>query len=142
MSEPKEEAAVVKLGLKEFIGDHFAQIRERLEYFDSVVMARAGSETDTLFLAESLPFVNSVIQVGSPNGKYIKAIEWMRSEMPEAAPVSILTGLVFLYIVEKGAEWAKKDGGKGEKKTWERIEGRARRLKGEPMTPARPASRE
>lgn len=135
---PSPGAAVTKLGLASFLQQHAEQIYARLQQFDAVVMTESTADVaavfkgdrDTLFLAESLPFVNSVIQVGSPNAQYIQAIEWMRKVMPDAAPVSILTGLVFLYIVEAGTERFKTHADPAVQEAWMRIGERAKKLKG------------
>ena len=61
-------------------------------------------QSDMIFIAESLPIISAVIQVGSKLDNYRKAKEWVRGKLPDADPVSVLAALTFLYIVEMGRE--------------------------------------
>ncbi len=107
----KAKEAVEQLGVVKFINTNKALIYRKLEDCEICVLkaqknmlsgdsCTEGSECDTMFIADSLPIVTGIVNVGSEtlNG----AKEWVRDLVPDADPIALLSALTLLYLVENG----------------------------------------
>jgi hypothetical protein len=124
-----KEAVEERLKAQEFIEQHRPEIYARLEECDRrVVTAKdlAGGEADVIFIAECLPMVAAILHVGSTLRNYREGVKWISDSLPDADPVTVLSALTFLYIVEHGQVDARPDEAKME--VWRRISNRVSRL--------------
>ena len=116
------------LNLEKFFNDQRSLIYERLESFHEIA-ERAGVNSDIVFIAEGLPIINGIINVGSKPSNYQEAVRWVRSRPTwgeEADPLLVLSALVFIYVVDRGYAEHMHDAQK--MATWERIHDRVGRL--------------
>lgn len=121
-------AAEKLLNLEEFFSRQKELVYERLEHYDKIA-TEAGANSDMVFIAEGLPIINGIINVGSTQHDYNEAITWVKKEWGHMAdPLLVLSALVFIYVVDRGAidHMAEEDIAK--QATWEHIRERVRRL--------------
>lgn len=118
-----KEAVEDYLQINKFIDANQKKIYEKLKKYDSIVGDKP--ESDFLFIAEGLPFINGIVQVGSTHKNFQEAIQWVRGTS-EAGAVPVLTALTFIYIVEKKANDPSIP--ESEKKIWNRICRRVKKL--------------
>lgn len=125
-SELAKKAVEDYLNIENFIKDNHKEIYEMIEEYDRNVGDKP--EDDLLFIAEGLPFINGVVQVGSTHGKFQEAIKWVKDDkgISESGAVPVLTALTFIYIVEKKANDPSIP--ESEKKIWNRICRRVKKL--------------
>lgn len=108
------------LKIDTFILENKRRIYERLEEYYRDVSGQQDGEL--LFIAESLPFINGIVQVGSNLENYNNALKWVREQFRENVPaVSILSALTLIYIIEEGANDPIVSGTAEKKIFWEQI---------------------
>jgi hypothetical protein len=111
-----------ELQVQEFFQAHREQIFRKLEECDQIA-ENAPINGDMIFIAESLPLINSIIHVGSDRATLARASNWVRETWgDEADPLIVLSALLFIYVANKGAEE------KGNDETWKRIHERVEKL--------------
>ena len=120
------EAVEERLKINDFIKNNNVQLYGKLEKCDLGV--KNQPESDLLFIAECLPLINGIVQIGSTLADFNGAIQWIREKLPDAVPVSILSALTFIYIVETAIkdDLVSKDAAK--KEIWKRIHERVKKL--------------
>jgi hypothetical protein len=127
MAQPVYDKAheVVKNQLKigKFIEDHWEQIEKRLMDAEERVR-EAGTkgmsrEANVVFVAECLPFVAGIVHVGSSLEDFRNAKKWVMDNLEHADPVSVLSALTFVYIVENGE--ASSTGNQEKLERWQSI---------------------
>jgi hypothetical protein len=126
--KPFEESKKIveeTLNLKEFITTHEADIFAKLESCDAHTK-KLESDGTIMFITEILPLITAIIHVGSTSENFKDAKNWVRNSLPEADPVSVLTAITFLYIVNRGR--AKYSNSKEKSEVWKRICQRANTL--------------
>ncbi|GET36550.1 hypothetical protein [Microseira wollei] len=101
------EAVEEKLDVEDYIFEHIDLIYHKLEQCDLRAKKAENDgnqryQCDMMFIAESLPVISAIIQVGSKLENYNSAKKWVRDELPDADAVSVLSALTFLYIVGMG----------------------------------------
>lgn len=109
----KAKEAVQELGVVNFINTNQDLIYRKLEDCDIRVFKAqkqqniksgesciAGYECDIMFIADSLPLVTGIVNLGSETLNNAK--QWVRELVPDADPISVLSALTLLYIAEKG----------------------------------------
>ena len=101
--ERAREVVVDQLKVDHFIESHQEEIYKQLEE-NARRTREEGCEGKLMFMAESLPLISGIVHVGSSLENLTNATEWVRRLLPKADPVSILSALTFIYIVEKGAQ--------------------------------------
>lgn len=115
-------AVVEELEVKEFFETHKEQIFARLEECDRIAQA-APTNSSMTFIAESLPIIHSIIQVGTNRPTLHRASQWVRDTWgDETDPLITLSALLFIYVANEGAKEKKGDEG------WERINERVQKL--------------
>ncbi|MBU7585014.1 MAG: hypothetical protein KAF91_19255 [Nostoc sp. TH1S01] len=152
--ESKKATEAVKiLGIVDFISSNEHLIDRKLEDCDVRVFqaqkrtvkmqsgdryCMEGSECDMMFIADSLPIVTGIVHVGSTVKELNDAKKWVKSIVPDADPISVLSALTLLYVAEHGYEKYQPDNtfiegaedlGEDAKrnKVWERIYERVKR---------------
>lgn len=111
-----------ELKVKKFFEVHREAIYKKLEECDEIA-AHAPTNTDMIFIAESLPIINSIIHVGSDRKTLGEASSWVRDTWgDEADPLIVLSALLFIYVANKGAEENLED------PVWRRIHRRVQKL--------------
>jgi hypothetical protein len=111
-----------KLQVKEFFETHKKQIFERLKESDSIAQA-APTNSKMTFIAESLPIIHSIIQVGTSRSTLHQASQWVRDTWgPDTDPLITLSALLFIYVADQGA--AENEGDE----VWKRINDRVQKL--------------
>jgi len=98
------EKAVKILQLGDFIRDNRGAICCQLEQIDKRITEASGGTTlglnrDADFIAQSLPLINGVINVGSSRRNMDAAIAWVKTQSPDADPIPLLSSLALIYIV-------------------------------------------
>jgi len=92
-----------ELKVEEFFDVHKEQIYKKLEECDEIA-ENAPTNGDMIFIAESLPIINSIIHVGTDRKKLTGASNWVRKTWGEDAdPLIVLSALLFIYVANKGA---------------------------------------
>jgi hypothetical protein len=121
-------AAEYYLNLEDFFTRQKPLIYERLEHYDRIA-TDAGANSDMVFIAEGLPIINGIINVGSTQDALNEAIKWVKSKWGDMAdPLLVLSALVFIYVVDRGALDHIHDEEVAKHAAWERIRERVRRL--------------
>lgn len=120
------EEAVELLQIDDFINTQKGEIFERLEAGYRSTMNRP--EADLLFIAESLPLISAIVNVGSTLNNFRQAVEWVKKELPYAEPVSALSALTFIFIVYKGHKAALDSGDEEKMKVWTKMRERVEAL--------------
>jgi hypothetical protein len=116
----KAQKAVEELQVSDFINTYKSEIFMRLEEnYERAHSGKSEPESDLAFIADSLPLISAVIQVGSSKQSYDKACHWVQSSLPNANPAPVLSVLTFIYIVEKGYKEFSEDESK--QGTWEKM---------------------
>jgi hypothetical protein len=116
------QKSVELLGLTKFIDDNKKAIYEQLEDCDArVSKVPIGLHPDAAFIAQSLGMIGGVIHVGSTRKNFDAAAAWVLPPDTHAEPMSVLSTLVLLYVVEKG--WRDPDVSKdaAKKARWDTI---------------------
>jgi len=121
-----DEEAVEKLGVGGFIETHQKEIFDKLVKSDSY--HTKDHQGDLMFIAENLPLMSAIVNVGSTMEKFKNAKDWVNKpklegglELIGADPISILSALTFRYVARKGYELSKTSGEKEKIEVWERI---------------------
>jgi hypothetical protein len=114
--------AVKLLQIDDFIKAQKKEIFERLE--KGYRGAANRPDADLLFIAESLPLISAIVNVGSSLSNFKQAADWVRQTLPEAEPVSALSALTFIYVVGKGHEAAQDSGDMEKKNIWTKMQAR------------------
>jgi hypothetical protein len=125
----QKDAAVVAetlLNIGDFFGTYKEQIYSKLADCDAIAARSPNSEI--IFIAESLPVINGIIQIGSTRRTLNKALNWIRASWPEEVdPLIVLSGLVFIYIVDRG-EQDHLNGTEEAQRVWKNIRKRVQKL--------------
>lgn len=135
--ENNAEEAVELLKIEDFLNAHIEKIFDRLEQYDHRVLeleTQGEIEGEVIFVAESLPLISGVINVGSSRESFDEACEWVRNKFPGHEPVPLLSALTFVYIVNEkwskfeqaGSTMPKEEAEK--KEIWERIHDRVQKM--------------
>lgn len=106
----KATEAVKTLGVDTFITENKDLIYRKLEDCDMrVFRAQHGDrhwmerpECNIMFIADSLPIVTGIVHVGSTLQNLNDAKQWVKSKVPDADPISVLSALTLLYVAEHG----------------------------------------
>jgi hypothetical protein len=121
-----DEEAVEKLDVGRFIETHQGAIFDKLEKSDS--HHTKDHQGDLMFIAENLPLMSAIINVGSTIETFKNAKDWVNKpkldgglELIGADPISILSALTFRYVARKGYELSKTSGEKEKIEIWQRI---------------------
>lgn len=116
----KARSAVEELQISDFIETHKTEIFGRLkENYELAHSGKSEPESDLAFIADSLPLISAIIQVGSNKEVYLKACKWVQKSLPSANPSSVLSVLTFIYILEKGCKESSLD--EASRETWENM---------------------
>jgi hypothetical protein len=134
------QEAVKRLDLEAFIQDNKEAIYKQLEDSDACV-SKAPEELNpnAVFIAQSLHLISGVIHVGSnpanfdaaaawvqdPRGRQQLTSAWVLDPGVHANLTSLLSTLVFLYVVNQGWQDANASGDASKKARWESIYKRA-----------------
>jgi hypothetical protein len=125
--------AVGILQLPTFFKDHpdyLQTIHDRLEEIhDDAEKVNARKEKsvkgEMTFMGRSLPLTNGVIHIGSDRTGLRAAVDWARTTWEDwPDPLSILTALTLVYIVERG--WDENKHKADKRGTWARIGARVK----------------
>jgi hypothetical protein len=114
--------AVKRLQIDDFIKAQKKEIFERLE--KGYRGAANRQDADLLFIAESLPLISAIVNVGSSLANFKEAADWVRETLPDAEPVSALSALTFIYVVDKGYQAAQASGDVEKENIWTRMQDR------------------
>lgn len=114
--------AVKLLQIDPFIEAQSHEIFERLE--KGYRGAANRQDADLLFIAESLPLISAIVNVGSSLANFKQAADWVKQTLPEAEPVSALSALTFIYVVERGVRDAQASDDTEKKNTWTKMQNR------------------
>lgn len=124
--------AVSLLDVTEFIRRNIDGLYDKLEESDRLA-AGSPMNDDVMFVALSLPAVQGIIQFASSRKDLDVAMKWVKDHWKDKShdpdPMSILSALTLIYIVEEGVKRYEQDAER--KKTWSRIRGRLGALKDE-----------
>jgi len=120
---PERERAVEAvedyLQIDDFIESQKDVILKRLEeHYEHV---SDESEAPLLFIAEVLPLISGIVQVGSSVDNFRRAVGWTKACVPSADPGSFLTTLTLIYILEKGRQEFAYDEDEEKRVTWSRM---------------------
>ena len=91
------------LRIDEFINDHRYHIVSKLLEIDKNVSSQ--KQGDGVFVTQSMPLVSAIINIGSTTEDYKQTLEYIKetwgeeAELDDSSAISILSGLVFLYLV-------------------------------------------
>lgn len=112
--------AVRRLDVGGFIKEQMNPIHRKLEESDAYAES-SPVNGDMMFLALSLPITNGVIHIASTREALSEANKWVleKWEGPHPDPISILSALTLIDIVEEGWKTYKNDPDKREQ--WKRI---------------------
>lgn len=113
------DKAVELLKIDGFIKAQSKEIFGRLE--SGYRSTRTRAEADLLFIAESLPLISAIVNVGSSLENFRKAVDWAQIELHHAEPVSALSALTFIYVVDKGYKAAQESGDADSKNMWTKM---------------------
>jgi hypothetical protein len=104
MAENQRAVDAVENHLKigEFIESKKDAIFRRLE--EQYNHVKGEVEAPLLFIAEALPLVSGIVQVGSTVESLRRSVRWANSCVPSADPGSFLSTLTLIYILEKGRD--------------------------------------
>ena len=121
MSKYKRTVQVVEDYLKigGFIDLHKDAIFRKLEEHHRQVGDE--SESPLLFIAEALPLVSGIINVGCTVENFREAVRWLKSYLPDADPFAILATLTLIYILEKGRDEFADGEDEDRRVTWNRM---------------------
>lgn len=93
------------LGVGGFLENHRHHIVSKLIEFDKTV--RAQNQGDGAFIAQSIPLINAIINIGSSTEQYRATLKYIKEawggnegDIDDPDAISILSGLIFLYLVE------------------------------------------
>ncbi len=134
-----------KLDLEDFVSMHKSEIYSKIEECCHKVMQKkdegtlAESEDFLMFMSQTLPFISSVIQVGSSLDNFTAAVSWVRGKMPSADAVPVISALTFYALVEQVWEEEKQKectksiydeihSNPDKKDLWEQIHDRVKKL--------------
>lgn len=121
-------AAEKLLNLEEYFSRQNRMVYQTLEHYDKIA-TEAGANSDMVFFAEGLPFINGIINIGSTHPDYEDAVGWVKKVWGHMAdPLLVLSALVFIYVVNRGAMDPMNKEDIATQATWERIRDRVRRL--------------
>ena len=118
--ERAREAVEEHLKVKEFIENHEQDIYEKLEKFEESASV-ASREDEHAFIAESLPLIEGIVQVGSTPKDFEKASGWLKGLLPQADPALALSALVLMYVVGRGHQRFSIQGSSAQRASWERM---------------------
>ena len=90
---------VDELKLHPFITKNRDEIADRLVsvYYRAL---QQGEEAQLLFIAECVPLLEAIVQLGSDSQKYDQLVKLIHSTPIRSQPMCILGALVFIYLVE------------------------------------------
>ena len=112
-----------ELRLTDFIRTCRRQICQAIEDFERGVSGadcdNDAAESNTVFVAECLPLAARIVNAGATREDFQRAVEWVNESKPDADPVSVLSALTFIYLVQEGLEDSQRDC-----QIWKRIKRR------------------
>jgi hypothetical protein len=126
MKGTQEAKEVVEkyLGLGDFIECNKHDIFKKIEIYDHD--PQNGMSCETSFTSDSLLFISFMMHAGCVTEKFNHSRKWVSNVFPGEDPLSVLSAIIFLYIVEQG--WNqfsnstdKTDAGEEKRIVWERI---------------------
>ena len=101
------KTAVRLLGIDDFIERNKKDIYDQLER--CLLLVAEAEQTgaldlppDAAFIAEALPLISGIVNVGSNRDTFDKAAAWVQTLIPGANSGRLLSTLTFLYIVDQG----------------------------------------
>jgi hypothetical protein len=89
-----------RLGIKGFIKDYKEKLFSQLE--DNYRHVRQQPQASSRFLDDSIPLIGGLIQLGTTVHHLRHATVWAATTRAETDPVSTLSNLTFLYLIETG----------------------------------------
>jgi hypothetical protein len=122
------DKAVELLRIDNFIDAQKGEIFGRLENGYRNTMNR--QDADLLFIAESLPLISAIVNVGSTLTNFKTAADWVKQKLPDAEPVSALSALTFIYVIDKGYKAAQNLGDEDKRRVWTKMRERVETLLG------------
>jgi len=119
--EKAQQAVEEQLNADGFIDSQKRTIFEKLE--ENYLSVKDQDQAQLMFIAASLPLAAAVIHVGTTLEDFRRANKWVKESLPDADPVSILSTLTLIYIVNKGWQDAAGSGDEHKKMVWNEMAG-------------------
>jgi len=111
-----EEAVEKHLGINGCIRAYKEKLYTQLE--ENYRRARHQAQTNSQFVADCLPLIGGLIQCGTTTEGLEQATAWATTNLRDADPVSALSNLTMLYLVEKGWGEISQSAENGRKQVW------------------------
>jgi len=112
--EKAKEVVEHQLQVASFIENHKQAIFDKLE--ENYMRVQKQEQAPLMFIAASLPLISGIVHVGSTLEHFKSATAWVRDSLPEADPVSVLSTLTLIDVVERG--WRDFEQSSDDQKRW------------------------
>lgn len=110
-----------QLDLTGFLRDHRSRIDDLIVNCEAPpAAADCDADSGASMAAAALPLAGRILLAGSSPADFRRAVEWVGAILPAADPVSVLSALTLIYLVDRGraSAW----GNPNRAQAWERID--------------------